>query len=408
MTGGSKMRRSTAESLDALLDLATQRLITHSLDALAGLVTPSTLARSSHTVSVDTAYRLLGSPERTIELLAERVITPEFASDALAWPTFGDVFEGVIDSYSALDSLDGAHASLRALIANNFVLPSVVVGRLVAAATLTASESWTGEIRLRDEQLEVARAIRAAIRTMVHTLDGEFARLLRIVLVELRRRPTAGRSVDHVAVLLRTLVDGAVDRMLLDPGSMTIDDVASATMDLGFALTEDGLLPEITGTFGAPDDFPLESVLLTAEQQWSADRPPANVLAAVADTCGITTGEIEAVFADEAGLADAVVRALVLCGPITGSRESRFAMVSTALRRLAHCADTAPRLLAAIGSDPDTGALADLGDEIGALAALRSSTSPEADRLADQLLASARKGMAHWDSTTFLLELLKD
>lgn len=408
MTGGSKIRRSTAESLDALLDLATQRLITHSLDALAGLVTPSTLARSSHTVSVDTAYRLLGSPERTIELLAERVITPEFASDALAWPTFGDVFEGVIDSYSALDSLDGAHASLRSLIANNFVLPSVVVGRLVAAATLTASESWTGEIRLRDEQLDVARAIRGAVRTMVHALDDEFARLLRIVLVELRRRPTSGRSVDQVAVLLRTLVDGAVDRMLLDPTSMTIDEVADATMDLGFALTEDGLLPEITAMFGAPVEFPLESVLRTAEQHWSAANPPVNILAAVADTCAITTEEIEAVFTDEAGLADGVLRALVVCGPITGSRESRFAMVSTALRRLAHCADTAPPLLAAIGPESDTGALTELDGEIAALAALRTSASPKAERLAAELLTSARKGGAHWESTTFLLELLKN
>jgi hypothetical protein len=114
------------------------------------------------------------------------------------------------------------------------------------------------------------------------------------------------------------------------------------------------------------------------------------------------------VFGDEAGLADAVLRALVVCGPIAGSRESRFAMVSTALRRLAHRSDTAPGLLAAIGPDPDTGALAELGDQIAALAALRTSTSPEADRLASQLLASARKGMAHWDSTTFLLELVKN
>lgn len=406
MTGGSKMRRSTAESLDALLDLATQRLITHSLDALAGLVTPSTLARSSHTVSVDTAYRLLGSPERTIELLADRVITPDFTSDALAWPTFGDVFEGVIDSYSASGSLEGAHASLRALITNNFVLPSVVVGRLVAAATLTASDSWTGEIRLRNEQLEVARAIRSAIRTMVHALDGEFARLLRTVLVDVRRRPTSGRSVDQVAVLLRTLVDGAVDRMLLDPTSMTIDEVASATIDLGFALTEEGLLPEIIESFAAPLDFPLETVLLTAERHWSSQTPVENVVPAVADDCGVATDEIDAVFGNEAGLADAVLRALVVCGPIDGSRESRFAMVSTAVRRLADCSDTAPGLLAAV--DPDAGALAELGHEIVALAALRTSTTPEADRLAGQLVASARKGMAHWDSTAFLLELLKN
>jgi len=124
MPGRSEQRKKTAATQSALLDVATKRLITHALDALAGLVTPSILARSSQTVSVDTAYRLLNSPEHTIQMLTTRVIPPEFSSESLHWPTFRKVNVDAIDAIGGESSLGGIHAALCVLLTNNFALPS--------------------------------------------------------------------------------------------------------------------------------------------------------------------------------------------------------------------------------------------------------------------------------------------
>lgn len=406
MSGESRLRRSTTESLDALLDHATERLITHSLDAISGLVTPSGLARSTRAVSVDTAYRLLESPERTIELLVERLMTPDFSSESLEWPTFDSVFDAVIDSYIERGSLDGIHAALRVLIANNFALPAVVVGRLVAAATSTASGSWEGEVRLRDERLATARRIREALLTMVRSLDDEFACLLQIALIELQRRPNGGRTVKQVAILLRAFIDGAVDRMLLDPESFTIDEVATTAIDLGYALTEDGLLPTPAASIDAPPDFPLDAVIIAADAAWRSGTGEG-ILEAVARHVGGSEAEISAVFHDDAALADAVLQTLVVGGPVVGSRQSRCAIVATALRRLAQTADSTPALLIAARGVSDS-TLARFEDEISELAQLRSSRSPESGALAARLIASACEGTSHWETTGFLIDLLRD
>lgn len=405
MAGGSGTRRSTVEALDALLDLATQRLLTHSLDALATLVTPSTLARSTRSVSVDTAYRLLGSPEHTIELLTNRIITPEFSSDALEWPTFGDVYSGVVDSYSTAGALDGARDALRALIVGNFSLPSTVIGRIVAATTMTVSDTWEGSARIRPERLEIGRRIHEGSRRSLHRLDDDLACLLRIVLVELRRRPRPGLTIERVVVLLRMLVDGAVDRLLLDPGCSTVDEVVDATIQLGFALTEEGLLPDALAHIEVPDGFPIDAVVITAEANWS---PEDDVLASVATACTLPEDELRAVFADVDVLADAVVSALVVGGPIEGSRDARYALLSAALRRLATTADTHPDLVGrALRRDGADTALGDLRAAAESLASDSTSPTVEPRRLAEQVVTSAASGTAHWETTRFLLDLSK-
>jgi len=405
MAGGSGTRRSTVEALDALLDLATQRLLTHSLDALAALVTPSTLARSTRSVSVDTAYRLLGSPEHTIELLTNRVITPEFSSDTLGWPTFGDVYAGVVDSYSTAGALDGARDALRTLIVGNFSLPSAVIGRIVAATTMTVSETWEGSARVRNERLEMARRIREGCRQSLRRLDDDLACLLRIILVELRRRPRPGLTIERVVVLLRMLVDGSVDRLLLDPGCATIDEVVDATIDLGFSLTEEGLLPDALERFDVPDGFPIDAVLIAAEANWS---PDDDVLASVATSCALPEDDLRTVFGDVDTVADAVLSAFVVGGPIVGSSDARFALLSTALRRLATTADTHPDLVGrALRRDGADTALGDLRAAAESLVSDSTAPTVEPRRLAEQVVTSAASGTAHWETTRFLLDLSK-
>lgn len=407
MPGGAEQRKKTAATKSALLDVATQRLITHSLDALAGLVTPSIVARSSRSVSVDTAYRLLQSPELTIQMLTNRVIPPEFSSETLNWPTFSQVNIDAIESSGVESSLLGIHSALCVFLTNNFSLPSAAIGRIIDAATITASENWSGDMRIRDERMAMARQIRAERVRAVRALDAELSWLVQIALIQTRRRPRAHLTFTQLVVMLRALADGGIDRMLLDPDSMEPADVATAMIDLGFALTEEGLMTEATAQFELDADLDLDAIVLTAEQVWRSGVTD-DVRNKVARKLSIPPKRLTAEFPTEASLADTTARCVVIGVPIEGSTESRFILLAGALHRLAQAADETPAFAQLLlEADPASVALAELRDAARALASERTNGSPDPDRIADQLVATAAKGLSHWDTTRLLLDVLR-
>ena len=406
MPNGPEQRRKTAAAQSALLDVATQRLITHALDALASLVTPSILARSSQTVSVDTAYRLLESPEHTIQMLTNRVIPPDFSSDTLNWPAFSQVNVAAIDSAAGESSLVSIHRALCLFIANNFALTSSVVGRIIDAATITASTQWEGEFRIRDERLAIARQIRAERLRAVRDIDEELSWMVRIALIQTRRRPKTGITFSQMVIVVRALADGCIDRMLLDPESISIAETADAIIDLGYALSEDGLLLEAASRFDVANDFPLEQVVLAADRIWrSAD--DTEILPAVAEAIGVPITGVLEVFPTERELGDAVLRCLVIGIPIDGSRQSRMALLAGALHRLAQLTDEAPQLVATMSAqDSPDSALSELRSAGRLLAQECNSDAVDPDRLAEQLVATACLGLAHWETTRLLLDLI--
>ena len=407
MPGGSEQRRRTAATQSALLDVATQRLVTHALDALAGLVTPSILARSSRTVSVDTAYRLLDSPEHTIQMLTNRVIPPDFSSEPLNWPAFSEVNVDAIDTFGGESSLVGIHNALCVFITNNFALTSAVVGRIIDAATITASERWVGEMRIRDERIAIARQIRAERLRAVRAIDEELSWMVQIALIQTRRRTRASVTFGQLVIMLRSLADGCIDRMLLDPDSIEPADVASAMIDLGFALTEEGLMPEAASRFDLGDDLDLDAIVLTAEQLWRSGAAD-DVRTRVARKLSIPMKRLVEAFPTEESLADALAQCVIIGVPVGGSRESRVALLAAALHRLAQFADEIPTVIELLRrAEPASVALDELRDAARTLAEEGTSESVDPGRIADQLIATAATGLRQWDTTRLLIDVLR-
>ena len=113
-------------------------------------------------------------------------------------------------------------------------------------------------------------------------------------------------------------------------------------------------------------------------------------------------------FPTAGALADAVLRCLVIGVPIDGSHQSRVALLAGALHRLAQFADEAPALVAsAEAADAPDSTLAELRAAGRLLAQERNSDSVEPDRVADQLVATACLGLAHWETTRLLLDLIR-
>jgi len=407
MPGGSEQRKKTAATQSALLDVATERLITHALDALAGLVTPSILARSSQTVSVDTAYRLLESPEHAIQMLTNRVIPTEFSSVPLNWPAFSAVNINGIDRFGGESSLLGIHNALCMFITNNFALTSAVVGRIIDAATITASERWVGEMRIRDERIAIARQIRAQRLASVRTIDEELSWMVQIALIQTRRRTKAPLTFGQLIIMLHSFADGCVDRMLLDPDSVEPAEVASAMIDLGFALTEEGLMPEAASRFDLGDDLDLDAIVLSAEQLWRCGAAE-DVRTRVARKLSIPVKRLSEAFPTDESLADALAQCVVIGVPINGSRESRLALLSAALHRLAQFADEIPTVIELLWkSEPTSVALAELREAARSLTEEGTSESVDPERIADQLIATASKGLGQWDTTRLLIDVLR-
>ena len=407
MPAGPEQRRRTAIAQSALLDTATERLIVNAIDALASQITPSVLARSTGIVSVDTAYRMLDSAEHTLQMLTNRAFSQDFTSDELHWPRSSDVVLSVIDAMSEEGPTPGIRRALRQLLLRNLELPAVALGRLIDGATLTASDSWNGELQIRDERLAIARQIRSVRLHMVRSLDEELELLLRVVLGQLRRRPKPGVTVARIVSLLHGLADGMVGRMLLDADSTAVDDIVDAMMELGHALTEDGFL--LGGA--TPEEEELRQrydiVLASAERHWRAGHT-IDSLELLAMELSLPLEDLTALFPSVEDLADALLRTIIIDSELTGSRDTRLALLTASLHRLAQVVDELPEVLAldrALGAEHSV--LVHLRDVAADLAATSVDRSVRSDRFGDQVVASACAGLGHWETTRMLIDLVR-
>ncbi len=80
------------------------RILEEGVAGIAGLVTPSALARRSGVVSVDTAYRLLGGPNEVLARVATTAVDPSFSSTALGWHTTDEISATAIGESVAADA----------------------------------------------------------------------------------------------------------------------------------------------------------------------------------------------------------------------------------------------------------------------------------------------------------------
>lgn len=407
MPAGPEQRRRTAASQSALLDAATERIVTHAVDALASQITPSVLARSTEIVSADTAYRMLESAEHTLQMLINRVSAPGFTSEELHWPVSSEMIATAVDAISTTHTVDGVRTAIGRLLRSGLELPAVALGRIVDAATMTASPAWEGDLHIRQDRLAIARQVRSARLGMIRAQDEEFELLLRIALTQLRRRPRSGVTVKQLVVVLRGLGEGMIERLLLDPEVGTVDDVVDAIIELAAALTEDGLL--LGGS--VPTDPVLqhrfESVLMLAEGHWRAGHT-IDSLEMLAVEASIAPDELLALFPSVEDLADALLRSIVLSGEISGSRPTRLTLLSASLHRLAQVADELPLVVELDQSlDAEHSVLAQLKDVATELARTGLERSVGFDRFGEQLIASACAGAAHWQTTNVLIDLLR-
>jgi hypothetical protein len=231
--------------------------------------------------------------------------------------------------------------------------------------------------------------------------------MVQIALIQTRRRTRAPLTFAQLVIMLHSLADGCVDRMLLDPDSVEPADVASAMIDLGFALTEEGLMPEAASRFHLGDDLNLDAIMLTAEQFWRCGAVE-DVRTLVAKKLSIPMKRMSTAFPTDESLADALAQCVVIGVPIDGSRESRFALLSAALHRLAQFADEIPKVIELLWkSEPTSVALAELREAARSLTEEGTSESVDPERLADQLLATASKGLGQWDTTRLLIDVLR-
>lgn len=403
----TKWEQKAGAARSALVEEAVARLIGHGIDGVASIITPSALARESATVSVDTAYRLLGSPEETLALVVERTADTEWAAPSLGWASLSDVTSTAIALTSGDSSFDTAMVALRHFITNNLSSPALALGRLMDAAAMTASPEWKGALAVREEQRELATEIIAARGASIRRMNDYLGWMIHETLAELRRRPKAGWTTDSIGLLIHSLVDGAVSRMLIDPGSITVEEIAEAAMQLGLALTEDGSMIDPN----LPDDpasrVMFNDIVSAADVHWAG----GGIIEDIRDAStrfGFSFETVVLIFPAVAYLADSVVRSRTQPGGISyGEREPTLLLLTSTLRRLAQAADEIPEAVRLASTlEGTSGVLSDIDGLARALTAEQPGIPVTPDRFAKQLIGLACQGTAQLPTIDMLLDML--
>lgn len=394
-----------------LVEEGIARILEEAATAIATLVSPSALARRSGAVSVDTAYRLLGGPQDALLHLATRTTDPTFRSDLVGWPAFDEVSAGAVGRFADAAPEDPVAASIRALehyIESNFRLPSYPLSRILAAVSMTASDRWEGEVGVADEHREFVRALRDVQRTGWNDVREHMRWMVEDGLAALRRRPRPGMTLDKILLLLYALADGALDRMVLYPELLTIEEVVEAVLALGIALTEEGSAsdprapadPDAVGTFSR--------LIAAADATWSAGAQ-VDDLRGLARAAGESAEAGVLLFGTVEHLADSVIRARVIAAGLEeGASAPTVALFASTLRRLAQAADEVPLALAAAAhvDGPDS-----VLHELRGIARSIGEAEPDdprpVERIAEQVVATACLGLGQWATVEVLLDVLR-
>lgn len=391
-----------------LLAEGIARILEDTVAALAGLVTPSALARRSDRVSVDRAYRLLGDPEATLVRIMTNAADPEYRAPEIGWDTFDAVSTAAADRAAAaegVDPIDVATAAIRHYLEQNFRLPSYPLGRIIAAATVTAGPAWKGSVRINPEHRALADELMAIHRSGAHAVRTHMRWVLLGALAALGRRPRPGMSLDLVLELSLALGNGALDRISVEPSALGIDDVIDALVALVLALTEEGSLADPRAPADPADAAAFTQLVSAADAAWASGPPPESV-ATVAGRAGIDIDRAARFFPRLADLADSVLR--VRTAPVGGDPGppvTDLALLRSNLRRLAETADALPGLIAtATAAEPSV--LVDLRLAADTLAVEGHSGHRPDDRIAERLIATAGLGTAHWATVEVLLDVL--
>lgn len=402
-----KVAAKAEATRQALVEVAIERLITHSLDGLASLISPSALARASATVSVDTAYRLLESPEAALALVVESSASPNFSAPNIGWSGLNEVSRGGVGAHGGEAVFESAAGAIRHYLEANFSEPALPLGRLLDAAALTASSEWHGEVGIRDERRGLALQILDARRVSHQAIADNMRWIGQDAFAELRRRPKPGMTMDSILQLLLSLADGAIDRMMISPGCMTLDDVVSAIIELAMALSEDGSMSDPRIPENDEGRFVFTTLVAAADKYWSTGAS----IGTIEEASRMLDKPLETLvvlFPTINHLADSVLRVRTIAGGIDGGAvQTMNVLLGTSLRRLARAADALPEVVKYAG---DLSAADSVLNELTLLAAslaTAAETTVEPQRLAEQLVSVAAQGTAQIETVELLLEMLR-
>ena len=395
-------------SRHALVEVAIERLLTHSLDGLASLVSPSVLARTSETVSVDTAYRLLESSEATLALVVESVASPHFSAPRIGWSALDQITEGALDAHGEPVPLLSAAESLRHFIAENFFQPARPLGRLLDAAALTASKEWKGTLAIRDERRDLALQILEARRVSNEAIADSMRWIGQEAFAELRRRPKPGMTMDSIILLMHSLADGAVDRMLTSPGCMTLDDLVAAIIEIVLALSEDGSMNDPRIPENEEGRAVFTAIVEAADEYWSTGASMETIEQA-SERLEKPLQTLVILFPTINHLADSVLRVRTIAAGIdSGASKPMNILLGASLRRLARAADSLPEVLRFASELSEADSVLNELRLLAASLASAAKTSVEPQRLAEQLVSLAAQGTSQIETVELLLEMLRE
>lgn len=391
----------------ALVEEGMVRILEEGVGGVASLVSPSALARRSGAVSIDTAYRLLGRPEDVLARIAGTGVDPGFRSEALGWRTTEEISAEAIGEYAAPDTAMDPTAAIRQLLVAGLADPAFPLSRILRAVAITASPAWTGRVVVAEEHRAVADAVReAARREWEHTRE-HLRWLVQESLAAVGRRPIEGYTIDKIVVILHTIAEGALDRLVLHPEAVSVDEFVEAILIFMLALTEDGAMADPR----LPDDpealAAFTRVVAAADAAWAAG-VDLDDLHAVADRVGVPFETVVLMFPRLADLADSVLRTRIVAAGIEGGTpDTTAALLRGTLRRLAGAADAIPAVVERVRTDAGSHSvlheLQIVAAGLGSDAAVEDGT---AARVAEQAIATACLGVAHWATTEVLLDLL--
>jgi hypothetical protein len=238
------MAQDATTPRDVLIAAGRQRLLTHGIEALRGLLNASALSRDVP-VSRDTAYRVFRDEAADDSVADAVVMAVAEAAHELDWAGDNAAQAAAIEAYAANvnaghDSATATKEVLRASYEAQFQSPGLAATWLLQAAALTASEAWQGD-RPTEDGIDLCRRILALRRDYYRTGEDHVAGLFALAFSEIGRRPRSGIDPRTIVMLIHCLLDGAVLHRLLDPDSITPELAAEAMYLLGLAFTEVGL-----------------------------------------------------------------------------------------------------------------------------------------------------------------------
>lgn len=403
----TKWDEKAEASRAALVEEGMVRILEDGVAGIAGLVSPSSLARRSGVVSVDTAYRLLGRPDDVLGRIAGTGSDPTFRSEVLGWRTTDEISAEAIDESAGSGVPVDPLAAIRQLLVAGLADPAFPLSRILRAVAITASPAWTGSITVADEHRALAEEVRAAARREWEHTREHLRWLVQESLAAVGRRPITGYSIDKIVVILHTIAEGALDRLALHPELVSIDEFVESILIFMLALTEEGAMADPR----LPDDpealAVFTRVVAAADAAW-AEGLDLDDLHDVATRFDVPFETVVLMFPTVDDLADSVLRARVVAAGIEGGTpDATAALLRATLRRLASTADALPGLLDhARRVDAATSVLHELRVSAQSLASPGAIEDGTAARVAEQVIANAGLGMDHWPTTEVLLDLL--